>query len=411
MVASGSVTGRGPGSPPLRIALVAGEASGDVLGAGLIGELRKRYPQAQFAGVGGERMRAAGFDAWWPSDALAVMGLAEVLAHLPRLLRLRGALRRRLLAWDPQVFVGIDAPDFNLRLERALASRGIATAHYVSPSVWAWRAGRAARIGRSARRVLCLFPMEPAIYARHGVDAVFVGHPLADRMPLLTDREGARMRLGISTDARVLAILPGSRGSEIERLAPVFLEAASILLSRHPDLLLVAPMANARSRAHFERLLDDAARRHTPLAAARSAGRVLVVVDQTADGLAAADATVLASGTAALEAMLAKSPTVIGYVVAPLTAWLVRTFGLITSRYYALPNVLADAPLMPELLQEDCTAPRIAEALDRALRMEPSARVAYVARCAEIHASLRRDADARAADAVAEVLDAAMASQ
>lgn len=407
---AGEARPRPAGAAP-RIALVAGEASGDLLGAGLIRELRSRYPQAQFAGVGGERMRDAGFDAWWPSESLAVMGLAEVLAHLPRLLRLRGDLRRRLLDWQPQVFVGIDAPDFNLRLERALSSRGVATVHYVSPSVWAWRAGRAARIGRSARRVLCLFPMEPAIYARHGVDAVFVGHPLADRMPLATDREGARARLGIGLDARVLAILPGSRGSEIERLAPVFLDAASLLLAHHPDLVLVAPMAHARGRAHFERCLDEASGRHAEIAALRSAGRLLIVEDRTADALSAADAAVLASGTAALEAMLAKVPTVIGYVVAPLTAFLVRAFDLIRSPYYALPNVLANAPLMPELLQELCTAPRIAEALDASLRIEATARAEYVARCTEIHASLRRDADASAAEAVADVLDRAMPSQ
>ena len=404
MILSDSAT---PALPrkPLRIALVAGEASGDLLGGGLIRELRKRYPQAQFAGIGGGRMRAAGFDAWWSCDALAVMGLGEVLAHLPRLLRLRATLRRRLLEWRPHIFIGIDAPDFNLRLERALKSHGIATVHYVSPSVWAWRAGRAARIGRSAQRVLCLFPMEPAIYARHGVDAVFVGHPLADRMPLEIDRVGARVRFGIPAASVVLAVLPGSRGGEIERLAPVFLDAAAILLERRPELWIAAPMANTRCRAHFQRLLDAASARHESLAHARRAGRILIVDDSTADVLSATDVSVLASGTAALEAMLAKTPSVIGYIVAPLTAWLVRTFGLIKSRYYALPNLLADAPLMPELLQENCTATRIASSLEAALGMDPALLSAYVARCSAIHASLRRDADARAADAVSEVLE------
>ena len=390
---------------PLRIALVAGEASGDLLGAGLVDQLRKRYPEAQFAGVGGEHMRASGLDAWWPSDALAVMGLSEVLAHLPRLLKLRGALRRRLLAWRPDVFIGIDAPDFNLRLERTLKQHGIQTIHYVSPSVWAWRAGRAARIGRSASRVLCLFPMEPPIYAKHGVDAVFVGHPLADRVPLLPDRGRERHVLGIPPQATLVALLPGSRSSEIERLAPVFLDAVSMLLERHPDLWLVAPMANDRCRAQFDRHFDAAARRHPGLALMRSTGRLVIGADITSTALGAANAAVLASGTAALEALLAKVPTVIGYVVAPLTAWLVRSFGLIRSRYYALTNVLADAPLMPELLQEECTAPRIAAAIEAALAMTPATLAQYVERCGAIHCELRRGADVRAADAVAEILD------
>ncbi len=390
---------------PLRIALVAGEASGDVLGAGLIGQLRIRYPDAQFAGVGGEHMRAAGLEAWWPSDALAVMGLSEVLAHLPRLLRLRASLRQRLFEWRPDVFIGIDAPDFNLRLERALKQRGIPTIHYVSPSVWAWRASRAAKIGNSADRVLCLFPMEPAIYASHGVDAVFVGHPLADRMPLHADRAAIRQELAIPPHGTLLALLPGSRRSEIGRLAPVFLDAASMLLNRHPGLRLVAPMASERSKAHFETLFEQAAARHAGLALLRSSGRLLVHVDITASALGAADAAVLASGTAALEAMLAKVPTVVGYVVAPATAWLVRSFGLIRSRYYTLPNVLADAPLMPELLQEDCTAGKIATALEAGLAMTPPALAQYVERCSTIHRTLRCDANVRAADAVSQVLD------
>ena len=391
--------------PALRIALVAGEASGDLLGAGLIDQLRRRYPDAQFAGIGGEHMRAAGLDAWWASNDLAVMGLSEVLAHLPRLLRLRASLQRRLLQWQPQVFIGIDAPDFNLRLERTLKQRGIDTIHYVSPSVWAWRARRAMRIGRSASRVLCLFPMEPPIYARHGVDAVFVGHPLADHVPLLPDRGTDRLVLALPAQATVLTLMPGSRRSEIERLAPVFLDAVSRLLERHPDLWLVAPMANDHCRSQFEQLFGAAAGRHPALARLQSTGRLLIGVNIAPAALGAADAAILASGTAALEAMLAKVPTVIGYVVAPLTAWLVRTFGLIRSRYYALPNVLADAPLMPELLQEECTAPRIAAAIEAALGMPPAMLVQYVEQCSTIHRALRRDADVRAADAVSEMLD------
>ncbi len=229
----------------MRIALVAGEASGDLLGAGLIAELRKRYPAAQFGGIGGDAMRAAGLDAWFDASELAVMGLTEVLKHLPRLLRLRRTLRERVLAWKPDVYIGIDAPDFNLGVEKWLKRRGIRTVHYVSPSVWAWREKRAAKIGRSADRVLCLFPMEPAIYAKHRVDARFVGHPLADEMPVDPDRNDMRMQLGLDPEREVLALLPGSRVGEIERLGAIFLSAAARLLDRIPDLQVVVPIANA----------------------------------------------------------------------------------------------------------------------------------------------------------------------
>src|SRR5690606_30446010 len=209
-----------------RFALVAGEASGDQLGAGLVAALKERYPDAEFAGIGGDAMRAAGVETWFDSGELAVMGLAEVLRHLPRLLRLRRQLRERVLAWQPDAFIGIDAPDFNLGVERWLKRRGVRTVHYVSPSVWAWRESRAGKIGQSADRVLCLFPMEPDIYRQHGVDARFVGHPLADAIPLEPDRGAARDALGIPFHAPVLAVLPGSRLGEIARMLPVFLEAA-----------------------------------------------------------------------------------------------------------------------------------------------------------------------------------------
>lgn len=211
-----------PPAPP-RFALIAGEASGDLLGAGLIQELRRRYPGAEFVGIGGEQMRAAGMETWFDAGELAVMGLVEVLKHLPRLLRLRRDVRQRILDWKPDAFIGIDAPDFNLGVERWLKQRGVRTAHYVSPSVWAWRRKRAQKIGLSADRVLCLFPMEPPIYAEYGVDARFVGHPLADEMPIQPDRDGARMTLGLDEDAPLLAMLPGSRVGEIETLAADFI--------------------------------------------------------------------------------------------------------------------------------------------------------------------------------------------
>lgn len=384
-----------PRSP--RIALVAGEASGDGLGAGLIGELRQRYPDAQFAGIGGEAMRAAGMDTWRDAGELAVMGLAEVLRHLPRLLRLRRTLRRRLLAWQPDVYIGIDAPDFNLGMEKWLKQRGIRTVHYVSPSVWAWREQRAAKIGRSADRVLCLFPMEPPIYARHGVDARFVGHPLADEMPLEPDRVAARTTLDLDQDRPLLALLPGSRVGEIQRLGADFLAAAARVLAAEPSLQVVAPMANPRARAVFEAVLaahPDAATLAPALRVIDGDARTLMI---------ASDVILLASGTATLEAMLAKRPMVVAYKVAPLTYWLVKRLGLLKVDSVALPNVLAGQRLVPELMQHDCTPQALADAVLRWLR-DPAAAAALPPRFRELHLQLRRDASAQAAAAVADVL-------
>ena len=377
----------------MRIALVAGEASGDLLGADLLAALRTRLPHATFAGIGGPRMREAGLDAWWDCGELAVMGLAEVLRHLPRLLRLRRDLVARLLAWRPDVYVGIDAPDFNLGVERRLKDRGIRTVHFVSPSVWAWREGRAAKIGRSADCVLCLFPMEPPIYARHGVDARFVGHPLADRFPLDPDRAVARDALGLAHDAPVLAVLPGSRLGEIGRLGATFADAAARVAAALPGLQAIAPMANDACRAAF-----------APVAAA--AMPALRLVDGRAhEAMVAADVLLLASGTAALEGMLAKRPMVVGYRIAPLTHWIVRTFGLMRTDRYALPNVLAGEDLAPELMQDACTPERLADAVLRWFH-DPAAVAALAPRYRDLHLSLRRDAAAAAAQAIAERLAA-----
>lgn len=379
-----------PAGPAPRFALVAGEASGDQLGAGLVHALRQRFPQARFAGVGGDAMRRAGVDTWHDASELAVMGLAEVLAHLPRLLKLRAGLQQRLLAWRPDVFIGIDAPDFNLGLERRLKQRGLRTVHYVSPSVWAWRRGRAARIGRSADRVLCLFPMEPPIYAAHGVDARFVGHPMADEMPLQPDRRGARQRLGLPRQAPVLAVLPGSRLGEIERLGQVFLEAAALVAAAVPGLRVVVPAANPGCRQALDALA----------AASPLRGEALQIVDGRArEAMTAADAVLIASGTATLEGLLAKRPMVVGYRVSRATAAIVRALGLLKVDTYSLPNVLAGARLVPELVQEDCTPERLAAAVLGYLQ-DPAAAAALEPRFAEIHRTLRRDASARAADVV-----------
>jgi lipid-A-disaccharide synthase len=380
----------------MKIALVAGEASGDLLGAGLIAALRDRFPDAEFAGIGGVQMRAAGCETWHDASELAVMGLAEVLSHLPRLLRLRRALRERVLAWKPDVFIGIDAPDFNLGVERWLKQRGVRTVHYVSPSVWAWREGRAEKIGGSADLVLCLFPMEPAIYARHGVDARFVGHPLADAMPLDPDRAGARDALDLPHDAPVLALLPGSRLGEIERLGGVFLQAASLMSRQVPDLRVVIPAATPACRAAIETLLSDS---RFPIPHSR-------LLDGNArTAMVASDVVLLASGTATLEAMLAQRPMVVGYRIAPLTHAIVKRLGLLKVDTYSLPNILAGRELVPELMQQDCTPLQLADAVLRWFHV-PAAAATLVPRFRALHSELRRDASAQAADAVAELLGA-----
>ena len=377
-----------------RIALVAGEASGDGLGAGLIAALRERCPDAELAGIGGDAMRGEGCQTWYDAGELAVMGLSEVLRHLPRLLKLRRAFRERVLAWRPDVFIGIDAPDFNLGVERWLKQRGIRTVHYVSPSVWAWREKRAQKIGGSADRVLCLFPMEPPIYARHGVDARFVGHPMADDMPLQPDRAAARRALDLPAEGPVLALLPGSRLGEIQRLAPPFLEAARKVVEEMPGLQVCVPAANAACRALLETLLADP-RLAVP--------RLRLLDGHARTALYAADVVLLASGTATLETMLAKRPMVVGYKVAPMTYRIVKSLGLLKVQRYALPNVLAGEDLAPELMQEDCTPDKLAGAVLHWFRA-PQAAAALQPRYLQLHEQLRQDASARAADAVMELL-------
>ncbi|MFT3669014.1 MAG: lipid-A-disaccharide synthase [Pseudoxanthomonas sp.] len=385
-----------PAARPLRIALCAGEASGDGLGAGLVEALKKRFPDAEFAGIGGDAMRAAGCDTWFDAGELAVMGLAEVLRHLPRLLRLRMAFRQRMLAWQPDVFVGIDAPDFNLGVEAWLKQRGVRTVHYVSPSVWAWREKRAEKIGRSADRVLCLFPMEPPIYVRHGVDARFVGHPMADEIPLQPDHEAARAALGLPAGAPVLAVLPGSRLGEIQRLAPAFFDAARRVAAEIPGLQVVVPAANAACRQALEAQLS-----------AHGADAAWHLLDgQARTAMIASDVVLLASGTATLEAMLCKRPMVVGYRIAPLTYRIVKGLGLLKVERYALPNVLAGADIAPERMQDDCTPEHLAADVLHWFR-SPDAVAALQPTYQRLHAQLKQDASASAADAVASVLDGA----
>jgi lipid-A-disaccharide synthase len=388
-----------PSSCGPRFVLVAGESSGDLLGAGLIASLRARFPDASFCGVGGPRMAAAGMDLWYPAERLSVMGLVEVLRHLPGLLAVRRDVYKRTLRQSPDAFIGIDAPDFNLGLERRLKQHGIRTAHYVSPSVWAWREGRAAMIGRSADRVLCLFPMEPPIYARHGVDARFVGHPLADIFPLEPDKAAARRELGLPPDVPVLALLPGSRLDEIKRLGADFLGAAALLKREFSTLQIVAPMATPACRTAFERILSD------PVLSALSPQRsALSIIDGNAHtAMIAADAVLLASGTAALEAMLAKRPMVVAYRVARLTYALVKLFGLLRTSVYSLPNILAGRQIVPELMQDDCTPAAIAAALAPALRAR-TADAGSLAEFRRLHLTLRALPSQDAGAAIAELL-------
>ena len=380
----------------LRIALVAGEASGDGLGAGLITALRERYPDAEFAGIGGDAMRNAGCETWFDASELALMGLAEILRHLPRLLKLRKEFRQRVLEWRPDVFIGIDAPDFNLAVEKWLKQRGIRTVHYVSPSVWAWREKRAEKIGASADRVLCLFPMEPPIYERHGIDARFVGHPMADDIPLQSDRQQARDALGIPAQVPVLAVLPGSRLGEVSRLGPPFFAAAWQLCEHKRDLHIVIPAANAKCKAMIVEQIR---------AAALPSARVHLLDGRAREAMVAADVVMLASGTATLETMLVKRPMVVGYRVSELTYRIVSALGLIKVNRYALPNVLAGKDLAPELIQHDCTADKLAAAVQQWFD-NPAQVAALQDDYLQLHQQLRRDASARAAEAVAGLLDA-----
>jgi len=377
------------------IALVAGEASGDQLGAALIEGLQALHPEAKFVGVGGPKMREAGMDTWWDAQELAVMGLFEVLAHFPRLLRLRRELTRRLRALKPDVFVGIDAPDFNLGLEIKLRRAGIRTVHYVSPTVWAWRQRRVRKIARAADLVLCLFPFEPRFYAGHSVPATYVGHPMADRIDEDDDPRAARADLGLDPQRTTVALLPGSRASEVGLLAQPMLEAATLLRERRPHLQFVTALANEVVGETF--------------AAAQCAAGcdwVVPVAGRSREVMAAADVVVCASGTATLETLLVNRPLVMTYRIVRSTYLLARHLRLIRPQLFALPNILAGEALVPELIQDDATGPQLAAAVEHWL--DHPAEVAELRRRFHaLHAELRCDAGARAARAVAGLLPGA----
>jgi lipid-A-disaccharide synthase len=378
----------------LRIGVVAGETSGDQLGAALIGALRERVPGVEIRGVCGPLMRAAGCEPLADAHELAVMGLVEVLSHLPRLLGLRHRLREEFIAWQPDVFIGIDAPEFNLGLAAQLHKAGLRTVQYVSPQVWAWREGRVRGIGRACDLVLCLLPFEPAFYAHHAVPARFVGHPLADQIPLDADRGAARRALGLEPGATVVALLPGSRRGEITRLGPDFIAAARRLGETSPGIVYIAPMASSEARALFEQ----------QCAAANFAG-VRLLDGQARTALQAADGALVASGTASLEALLCRCPMVIAYRLSWITAFLLRALRMVRLKYFALPNLLAGEPLVPEFFQEAATGAQLAAALQQLLRDEDHRRI-LEARFRSIHVTLRQDGAARAADAVLELIGA-----
>lgn len=372
------------------IGVVAGEVSGDRLGAGLMSALRRHFPTARFEGVGGDAMHAEGFHSLHAMDRLAVMGLIEPLKRLPELLRMRRQLREHFCRHRPALFVGIDAPDFNLGLELGLRRAGIRTAHYVSPSVWAWRQGRIHKIARAVDHMLVLLPFEAEFYQRHGVPVTWVGHPLADELPLAPDTAGARRQLGLPTAARVLALLPGSRRGEIELLGPLFLDTLARCRQQLPDLRCVLPAANAARRAQLDALL-----------AARPELEVQVLDGQSHLAMAAADAVLLASGTSALEAMLLKKPMVVAYRAGRITHAVVSRMLRVT--HVSLPNLLAGRELVPELLQDRAQVESLTPAVLGALT-DDVARAGLIADFETLHRQLRRQASERAAEALAGLI-------
>jgi len=387
-------------STPLRVGLVAGEASGDTLGADLIHALRRRAPDTQFFGVAGPKMQAAGCETWEPAESLAVMGLFDVLRDLPRLARLLARIKRMFLTARPDVFIGIDAPDTNLRLARSLHAAGIPTVQYVSPQVWAWRQGRARKIRESVDLVLCLLPFEKRFYDEHGIRAEFVGHPLADAIPEQIDREAARRALGLDQKSSIVALLPGSRRGEVARLAADFAAVARWMAAQRPGLEFIAPMASAATRQIFAEVL----RRDAP------ALEVLLIDGQATTALSAANVVLVASGTATLETALCKRPMVVVYRLGALTGWVLTRLNLVKSKFFAQPNLLADKRVVGEYFQDQI----IPESIGAELLMwldDTERRSALEREFSRIHADLRRGAGTRAAQAILDLLNSGSPSE
>lgn len=377
------------------IALVAGEISGDILGAGLINALKCHYPNARFIGVAGEQMKKAGCESLFDMEELSVMGLAEIVKHLPRLLKRRKQVIETLLALKPDVFIGIDAPDFNLTVEEKLKAAGIKTVHYVSPSVWAWRQNRVFKIKRAVDRILAFLPFEKAFYDRFDVPCRFVGHTMADAIALKPNREQACAQIHLDPAQRYVAILVGSRGSEVDFLAEPFLKTAQLLKTRFPDLQFLVPLVNATRRAQFEQIKARVAPELS----------LHLLNGHAREAMIAAEATLLASGTAALEAMLCKSPMVVGYKMKPMTYFLAKK--LVKTDYISLPNLLANAPLVPELIQSDCTPEKLANYLQVYLSEEAEDKQKtqqLKQQFITLHQQIQCNADEQAAQAVITLL-------
>lgn len=387
-----------PGGAAPTIAMVAGETSGDLLASLLLGGLQKRWPDLSAGGIGGHQMSALGFNAWWPSEKLAVRGYIEVLRHYREILAIREQLKKRLLsdsAPQPDIFIGVDAPDFNLDLEASLKAAGVKTVHFICPSVWAWRAERIEKIKRSVDHVLCIFPFEPALLAQHGIAATYVGHPLANVIPLQPDRDAARQGLGLQADDTVIAILPGSRRSEVQYLAATFFQAAVIVNRAQAAIKFVVPAVPAL-KAMIEHLAD--------LAGVRA--YVQIVEGQSHTVLAACDVTLIASGTATLEAALFKRPMVIAYSMNWLSWQIMRRKQL--QPWVGLPNILCQDFVVPELLQDAATPAALADALLQwvsAKSQAPEKILAVQQRFAQLHTELRRDTPQLATDAIQKILE------
>jgi len=378
----------------LRIGIVAGEVSGDLLGADLINALRKQRPDIEITGIGGRRLIEAGCKSLYPMEKLAVMGMAEVLCRLPELWNIRRRLRDYFLTQRPDVFIGVDAPDFNFPLERALRSAGIKTIHYVSPSIWAWREYRLRAIARAVDLMLTVFPFENAWYEKHHIPVCFVGHPLARRIPLDTDRAGARRKLGLPEGKTIIAVMPGSRKSELEKHVRIFLEAANRCSQTMDNLHFISSLTNDKAMTFFEY--------NVGMTSPRMA--LSVFTDRSLEVMEAADVVLLASGTAALEAMLLKRPMVVGHKVSWLTWQIARR--LVRIPYVSLPNILAGRKIVPECLQHECTPENLYREIVHWLQHPEEVRK-LVEEFTGLHRSIRPDSDALLANAVLHAIDAA----
>ena len=374
----------------LTIALVAGETSGDILGAGLIRTLKKHHPNIKFVGIAGPLMQAEGCQAWYEMDELSVMGIVEVLGRLRRILAIRRDITKRLIDLKPDIFIGIDAPDFNLALEGKLKQAGIKTIHYVSPSVWAWKQKRVFKIKRNTNLILAFLPFEKAFYDKFDVPCRFIGHKMADDIPLEPDQTAMRQQLGIPVDCQCLALLPGSRHAEVTLLSEPFLKAAQLLRDKLPDLHIVVPLVNSKRRAEFEQIKAEIAPEL----------KLQLLDGHAREAMIASNAAILASGTVALECMLAKCPMVVGYKMKAFTFWLAKK--LIKTPYVSLPNILAGKEIVPELLQHDCTPENIA---NHVLPFLEGDNTELKATFLALHKQIRCNADEQAAQAVLDVLE------